>query len=634
MDSMSVNRIIIRFVGWFFLFNSIFFCVLGYGYLRNILGSPSLFVNSLADYSTVLGKLLIVTFAVVNYLSYMMLLGFIPALFVFLLALLVPSRRFIWLISILIGTLSLLLLIINNCIYSMFKFHLNGAIVDLVFNGQWYDVFDFSQRELFDASLILALLALIETGMAFFVWNKIILTGAYRVGRTIAMLWFGGFLFSYLALLLSIAQNNNLLSQQTPNLPFYNQLIVLLIPDKNAEDILYRYSEEHFSQPLFSNDPLHYPLNPMSCSKPDNPPNIILIMIDSLRFDSVTRNYMPYLSRFAERSWQFNHYLSGGNSTQPGLFSLFYSIPSSYWTAMLEQHKPPVLLQVLFQFGYDAKVLWSSEMVSPPFDKTIYAEIKDLSLTGSPGDDIGNRDRYVSEQAIQFLEGHKDRQPFFLNLFYDAPHGYCREQSFPTLYQPAISACSRIAMTNDVDPLPYYNRYLNTVSFIDGELAKLLSVIEHRGYLKNSIVIITADHGQEFNDSKQNYWGHAGNFTNAQVQVPLIIHWPNKSPGTFNYLTSSYDVVPTLLQEAFACHNSVIDYSIGQNLLTKQGRLPFVLAGSYSNMGIIESDRLTTLRTSGAIVITSIHADLEINARPRANVLKKALELMRLYYAK
>lgn len=631
---MNVNRLILRFVGWYFLFNSIFFCVLGYGYLKNILWSPSLFVNSLADYSSILGKLFIVTFALVNYFSYMMLLGFIPALFVYILALLVPSKRFIRLISILIGTLSLMVLIINNCVYSMFKFHLNGAVFELIFNGQWYDVFDFSRRELLDASLILVLLALIETGMAFFVWNKIILTGAYRVGRTIAVLWLGGFLFSYLGLLQSIAQNNNLLSQQIPNLPFYNQLIVLLIPDKNAEDILYRYSEEHFSQPLFSNDPLRYPLNPMNCSKPDNPPNIILIMVDSLRFDSVNRNYMPNLSRFAERSWQFNHYLSGGNSTQPGLFSLFYSIPSSYWTAMLEQGKSPVLMQVLIQYGYDAKVLWSSEMISPPFDKTIYAGIKELSLNGSPGDDIGNRDRYVSEQAIQFLAERKDRQPFFLNLFYDAPHGYCREQSFPAPYQPAISACSRIAMTNNVDPLPYYNRYLNTVSFIDGELAKLLSAVEQFGYLKNSIVIITADHGQEFNDSKQNYWGHAGNFTRAQVQVPLIIHWPNKSPSTFNYLTSSYDVVPTLLQEIFDCHNPVIDYSIGQNLLMEQGRFPFILAGSYSNMGIIEPDRLTTLRTSGAVVITNVHAEPELNAQPRVTILQKALELMRLYYAK
>jgi hypothetical protein len=39
----------------------------------------------------------------------------------------------------------------------------------------------------------------------------------------------------------------------------------------------------------------------------------------------------------------------------------------------------------------------------------------------------------------------------------------------------------------------------------------------------NTIVIITADHGQEFNENKLNFWGHNGNFTKYQTQVPLII---------------------------------------------------------------------------------------------------------------
>lgn len=625
------QKMILRFIGWFFLINSVLFWIVGYGYLRNILLSPSLFENSLADYSSLTGKILIVAFSVINYLSYMMLLAFIPAVIVILLALVVPFRRFILPVSILIASFSLMLLIVNNCIYSMFKFHLNMSLIQLVFSGQWYDVFDFSSREVLFALSIFALVLCFETCIAFGVWKKIIAARRYQVGRNIVLFWLGGFLFSYFTLLQSIAQNNNLFSQQTPNLPFYNQLLVYLIPDKNAEDILYRYSEDHFSQPLFSNDPLNYPLHPLHCTKPGNPPNIIMIMVDSLRFDSAQSRHMPVVAEFATQNWQFLQHMSGGNSTQPGLFSLFYSIPSSYWTAVLEQNVSPTLIQLLLQYGYLSQVIWSSEMVNPPFDKTIYAGITHLNAEGAPGNDIGNRDRYVSQEAIKFLS-QKHEQPFFLNLFYDAPHGYCRDQSFPALYQPAIKECSRIAMTNEVNPLPYYNRYLNTVRFVDGEIAKVLASIEQQGYLNNSIVIITADHGQEFNDNKQNYWGHAGNFTQAQVHIPLIIHWPGKPAGIFNYLTSSYDLVPTLFQELFHCNNAVIDYSIGQNLLKKEGRLSFILSGSYSNMGIIEPDRLTTLRASGGIAITNIKAEPDPEAKPRMDSLKKALELMRLYF--
>lgn len=634
MTCSQNKRMILRFVGWFFLMNSILFWIAGYGYLRNILLSPSLFENFLVDYSSFAGKTLVVVFSFVNYLSYMMLLAFIPSVLVLLLACVAPYKRFIFLVSILVASLSLMVLIINNSIYSMFKFHLNMSLFNLIFNGQWYDVFDFSTREITFIISILIFIILLELCLTLFVWKKIIVPRHYQVGRSIAVFWLGGFLFSYFTLLQSIAQNNNLFSQQTPNLPLYNQLIVYLIPDKNAEDILYRYSEAHFSQPLFSNDPLNYPLKPLHCTKPLNPPNIIMIMVESLRFDSVQPRYMPNLVQFAKSNWQFQQYLSGGNSTQPGLFSLFYSIPSSYWTAVLEQNVSPVLMQLLLQYGYTTQILWSSEMVNPPFDKTIYAGVKHLNSEGAPGNDIGNRDRYITAEAIKFLTEKKLIQPFFLNLFYDAPHGYCRDQSFPSLYKPAIKECSRIAMTNEVDALPYYNRYLNAVTFIDGEIAKVLASIEQQGYLKNSIILITADHGQEFNDNKQNYWGHAGNFTQAQVHVPLIIHWPGQTARTFQYLTSSYDVIPTLMQQIFHCENAVIDYSIGQNLLEEHGRLPFILAGSYSNMGIIEADRLTTLRNSGSIAITNTKAEPDPKAKPRMSSLKKALELMRLYYAK
>ncbi len=634
MNNPSTRPLLLRFVGWFFLMNSIIFWIVGYVYLKKIYLSPSLFANYLADYSTSSGKILVVFFGLVNYLSYMMALAFLPSLIIMLVACVMPYKRLIWFLSVSVASLSLMLLIINNIIFLMFKFHLNVSILSLFFNGQWHDVFDFSTRELEIALAIAGLILVIELLVAYWVWNKIILAARWHIGRTIALFWLGGFLFSYFTLIQSIDNNNNLFSQQTPNLPFYNQLIVYLIPDKNAEDILYRYSEGHFYQPIFSNEKMNYPLHPLMCTVPEKPLNIILIMVDSLRFDSVQPQYMPHLSVFAKQSWQFKKHLSGGNSTQPGLFSLFYSLPSSYWTAVLEQKIAPVLTSLLIKYGYLMRVFWASEMVVPPFDQTIYRGISNLSLEGAEGTDIGNRDRSVTRDAIKFLTEHQSEDPFFLNLFYDAPHGYCRDQSFPAPFQPAIKECSRVAMTNDLDPLPYYNRYLNTVHFIDGELKQLLTTIKQQGYLNNSIVIITSDHGQEFNDNKQNYWGHAGNFTDVQVHIPLIIHWPESNPELIEYKTSSYDVVPTLLRRAFNCENPIIDYSIGQDLLINSDRLPFVISGSYSNLGLIEADRLTTLRTTGGFVITDVHGVPMPMAKPGTTHLKKALELMRLYYSR
>ncbi len=626
------NKLILRFTGWYFLANTIVFWLLGLNYLSSILLSGSLFQNYIADYSSWSGKAFVLFFTLINYMSYMMLLVFIPAIFLSLLAVVIPIKRFIWFISVFTSSMSVILLLIDSLIYSMFKFHLSIALFELVFNNQLRDVFDLSQYELLTMISLIGVVIIVECLLAWFVWNKIILTERFKIGKTIATCWLGGMLFSYCTILLSLAQNNNLFIQQSPNLPLYNQLLSATIPDKNAPDIIQRYSEQHYAQAVFSHDSLSYPRHPMQCRRPDKPYNIILIMVDALRFDSMQLRYMPNISRFGQTSWQFMQHLSGGNSTQAGLFSLFYSIPSSYWTAALEQKKSPVFTTLLAKYGYTTQAIWSSEMLRPPMDKTIFLGFNHLNVAGAPGNDIGNWDRHTTRQAIQFLTLPKQISPFFLHLFYDAPHGYCRDQSFPTPNQPTLQKCSRIAMTNAMDPLPYYNRYLNAVTFIDDEVGQVLKTIAQQGYLTNSVIIFTSDHGQEFNDNHQNFWGHASNYTATQVHVPLIVYWPGESPRQIDYLTSGYDIVPTLLERLFACHNPVSDYSIGQNLLQKEGRLPFILAGSYVNMGIIEPDRLTTLQSSGGISITDLKAQPIVEAKPRMIVFNQVLTLMRMYF--
>ncbi|WP_347252109.1 sulfatase-like hydrolase/transferase [Legionella sp.] len=634
MDLQVSKGKIFRFIGWFFLTNAFLFWLLGIEFLKVTFLSKTLFTNYIVSFTGILGKILIVSFALINYLTYMMLLAFIPAVFVLIVAYFLPSKRLIWFLSVLVATLSAALLIIDSHIYMMFKFHLNLTILTMFFHTRWNEVFDLSKQEIIFSLVTISLLGVLEILLAWIVWKKVILTERYKVGKKITYCWCGGFFFCYYILIISIFNNVNLFSQQTLNLPHFNQLFAYFIPDRNAHDILRRFSEADFAQPFFPNDKMNYPLHPLQCKKPAHPYNLILIMVDSLRFDSVQKGYMPNVMRFAKNNWQFLNHISGGNSTQPGLFSIFYSIPSNYWTAALKQNVRAILTDLLIKYGYSTHVFWSSLLSTPPFNKTIFNGLADLGPDGSQKENIGDKDRDITQKAIDFLLNKNHKSPFFLYLFYDAPHGFCRDQNFATPYQPALKECTRVTMTNSDDPLPYYNRYLNAVNFDDEQIARVLNVIEQQGYLDNSIVIFTADHGQEFNDNKQNYWGHTSNYTETQTHVPLIIHWPGESPRTIEYLTTSYDIAPTLVKHLFACNNSVQDYSIGQDLLLEEGRLPFILAGSYINMGIIEPDRLTTLQVSGGITITNRHAEPTSDAEPRKDVLKQVLILMRKYYAK
>ncbi len=629
---MTIKKKIYRFIGWFYLSNAVFYWILGSSYLKSIFLSGSLFENSFIHLTSTFAKSFVVFYAIINYLSYMTLLAFIPACLTWLIAFVLPYQRLILILSILISSFCSLFLLVDSQVYSLFKFHLNGIILNMIFNRQSLDVFDFSYSELLEFGLIGILVLLLELLIAWFVWNKIVAPQKLRIGKSIALFWLGGFLFSYFSLLITIANGNNLLSQQNPNLPFFNQIIAKIIPDSNADDILMRYSENNFSQFSFTNKPLNYPRHPLQCDTKSKPYNVILILIDSLRSDSLNEKEMPKLNEFANHNVRFLNHFSGGNSTQPGLFSLFYSIPSNYWTAALEHKRRPVFFDVLNNSNYESLILWSAPIKMPPFDKTIFLGINDGSIKEAIGDDVGSRDKQITNLAIEFLNRKKINEPFFLNLFYDAPHGYCSEQSYPGFYVLAKNTCSRLLMSNDMDPEPYYKRYLNTVHFIDNELDRVLETITKKGYLEDSIIIITSDHGQEFNDSKQNYWGHSGNFTQFQLQIPLVIHWPDQPSQSVEYRTTSYDVVPTLLQKLFGCENLISDYSIGHNLFDNEGRLGFLIAGSYAYMGIVESDRITTLHASGQITTTDLKAKPLTDAKARMEVFEHALRLMQRYF--
>ena len=85
-------------------------------------------------------------------------------------------------------------------------------------------------------------------------------------------------------------------------------------------------------------------------------------------------------------------------------------------------------------------------------------------------------------------------------------------------------AFKRGLFRNDTDPVPYFNRYRNSAYWTDGELARVTGYLKEKGLLENTIVVVSSDHGEEFNDNKLNYWGHNGNYTDAQIKVPLIVH--------------------------------------------------------------------------------------------------------------
>lgn len=612
------------------LLNGVLFSVIGLPYLKAILAYGTLYQNKLFDFSSFLGKTLILFYSCLNYFSHFFLLSLLVSAPLILLAWCCPFKRFMLLVGTLGYFISVSFLLIDIYVFSAYHFHLNETLLGFIFSKSVIRTLDMSSWEVMGASLLVLGLFCLEYILAMAAWRNL---ESPNTSLKRYLLWIlSAWLLALFMLLLSMTQKINLFSQQVSNLPLQHQVLLSLLPGKGARRHLYNFSENYYSEPNWESagKQFNYPLSPLACDKSQF--NIILIMVDALRFDVLKKGLMPKLSAFANRGLVFDNHLSGGNATQSGLFSLFYSLPSNYWSFALKEDKPPVFNRELKKQGYDTKVIWSPDMTVPPFHQTIYKGIPLDRVTHQKGHWPSEWDQNTTQEAIHYLENQSTRQtPFYLNVFYRTTHAYCQDNPISQVHQPIIEHCSRLLLNSQTDASPLYHRYQNAVEFIDGELGRLLSKIRQLDLLKTSLVIITSDHGEEFNDTGEGYFGHAGNFSKYQLQVPMIMLWPGKEPKHLAYQTTHYDIVPTLMQSVFHCKTPVADYSVGKHLLEEKIQPSFTMVGSYAFMGWVTPDNITVLRKSGEISVEDKMTRVLYGAKPNQHQLREVLAMMRRF---
>ena len=180
--------------------------------------------------------------------------------------------------------------------------------------------------------------------------------------------------------------------------------------------------------------------------------------------------------------------------------------------------------------------------------------------------------------------------------------------------------------------MPVLNDYRNAVHYMDGVVGSLLRRMRAAGLLENTMVIVTGDHGEEFNDNRDNTWMHGGNFTQYQTRVPLIIYAPGRSGRRVSTVTSEVDIAPTILQEALHCGWNTRDYSNGVNLFDSlPTRRPIVVA-SYVHHALILGNKVFVVWPM-YIQRYDLTGKKTVSDWPDPAIMRAALEEMTRFYA-
>jgi len=92
-------------------------------------------------------------------------------------------------------------------------------------------------------------------------------------------------------------------------------------------------------------------------------------------------------------------------------------------------------------------------------------------------------------------------------------------------------------------------RYDAAISFIDEEIGRLVNFLETHRLIEDTLIVITADHGESFWEHEI-YFSHHGLY-DVSIHVPLIFSYPRLPAGvTIDELIQSVDIMPTILDIA------------------------------------------------------------------------------------
>ena len=569
----NVSRLI-TWGHWFSFFNIILAMLIATRYLGAI-GWPS----------TTLG----VVYLIISWIGHFSFLSFVTYLLtIFPLSFVLPREKLLRFVSAVVATLALVLLLIDTQVFRLFKFHLNGQV--------WQLLLEQAQTEegsiwsiIFVAVPTIFLLQLL---LSAYVWRKINKRKRRQYGNHVGLALLACFILTHVVNSWADATLYQPITMQKANFPLSYPMTAKSFLAKHGWLDLDQYEKKAESQDGDGESRLRYPLRPLSVSAPTTHQNLLIVVVDSLRYDMLNNINMPNLQRYADQHLNFRHHLSGGNDDVMGMFSLFYGLPGHYYNDIRLDKTPPVLLDEMLRQDYEFGLFGSLDDAEK-YRQSILAGLRKQVFVSRQQDD----GKLVADWQ-QWLAQRPSDRPWFSLVYLSGPGDYQVPAGIKGPFQPELTRFNPATAYRPENRQKLENRYKNAVFYADQQLEQMLNQLQQQGLGDETIVVVTANHGQEFNDTERNSWGSGTNYSRYQVQVPLVLAWPGKTAASIEEGTSHMDLVPTLMPNMLGVRNPERDYSSGRTLF-EPGQRNWLLAGNQQDFAIYQGKTITEFNRQG-----------------------------------
>ncbi len=315
------------------------------------------------------------------------------------------------------------------------------------------------------------------------------------------------------------------------------------------------------------------------------PRGVILLWADTLRQDHLdvygySRETMPVVKRLASEGVRFQHNYSQATWTKVSSPSLLTSLyPSTHGVKDFSDSLPAsalTLAEVYREAGY-ATVSFASNLFTGQFTN-LHQGFEELHEDGSlPEAGSSKTSREYVDRLARWLERHRDVRFFAFVHLYDPHDPFEPRPPYDRLWADAgkkeehvksqekvrgfiedplgkmFGMPSRAELAKaGVDPEAYvaFDRdwYDGSIRGMDAEIGRIFEGLRDLGLDRDTLVVFTADHGEEFLEHGRTF--HGQSVYGELTRVPLIFRWPaGIRPGaTVDAVTQTIDVMPTLLE--------------------------------------------------------------------------------------
>ena len=308
--------------------------------------------------------------------------------------------------------------------------------------------------------------------------------------------------------------------------------------------------------------------------------NVLFLVIDSLRYDAVFEDEFdtPNLDKLANEGVTFSRCFAQGVSTAPSMTAMLTGrYPLDYgghW--FLEEHQPTMAEQ--FQLnGYSTAAIHSNPNVSrlrnfhrgfDTFEENILPYDPDGIVNNAPDELLRYANKFarilrrtpylpakkVNRNLSEWIKSTEE--PWFLWTQYMDVHGpYLPGDDFSYWNKFRAERLWRKAAVNAPEKITseeheeLWRNYGKEVEYLDREIGNFLDRLSTRGDLKDTVVIVVGDHGDEFYEHGR--YGHGNLPYDELIRVPLIFRFPDSvnvtQPIEDDTLVRTIDILPTML---------------------------------------------------------------------------------------